>query len=563
MKTCLNCGKKLENGEMFCAECGAAAPADPQVNTTIRFCPECGQKLEGSIAFCPNCGTNVKEEEDNHYAVGKVDIQEKMEGIKDSITDIAGKVSGGGKNKLFLVGGVAIALVLVLILTQTVFASPAKKFKKYQKEFFVEMAMGTVGDYADLYNEVADFSTDVTISAETDDPYLEDILDGTTLVLKGELDKSKVAMDAKVNLMGNNVASGYLSYDGGKVAFYAPEFDKHLYEVDLTKSNPVSNLLDIPEGVENLEVPSLDTKTLNKLTQEYLGLMLDIANKDNTSVQKGTTIELVGLDEDVKGDLYVLEPTAEELEATMLEFAAKVKKDENLKNFVNNSLGSNKVFIEEVMGVNYEDELDDAIDMMCDQIEDNASETAEYLESCDLRWELAVSGGDICYNALIIGSECMAYNAYGNSVAAFIPAGDTIYEGIVLDYKKDGKLYNGTIELYNYGEVEYELEFEDVNLKEKSSFGINHGTYTLTNPYYGEEVFVLEVAKADNDGTDHIMETEGIELVINTTDKKSTISKPKADTISINDYSRRDLEELAYELEEYFNGVGEALDDIM
>ena len=53
---CQKCGATLEDGVLFCRECGAKVEASAPRK---RFCRECGAENEESAKFCTNCGANL------------------------------------------------------------------------------------------------------------------------------------------------------------------------------------------------------------------------------------------------------------------------------------------------------------------------------------------------------------------------------------------------------------------------------------------------------------------------------------------------------------------------
>lgn len=61
---CPNCQTELENGAVFCHECGTRVAAQPQPARAM-FCSNCGEKLEEGSIFCSNCGARVEVEEDD------------------------------------------------------------------------------------------------------------------------------------------------------------------------------------------------------------------------------------------------------------------------------------------------------------------------------------------------------------------------------------------------------------------------------------------------------------------------------------------------------------------
>ena len=57
---CPNCNSVLEEGALFCQECGARVEVQPE-ESRVRFCSNCGTMLEPDSIFCQNCGTRVEE----------------------------------------------------------------------------------------------------------------------------------------------------------------------------------------------------------------------------------------------------------------------------------------------------------------------------------------------------------------------------------------------------------------------------------------------------------------------------------------------------------------------
>lgn len=61
-RTCPTCGTEIQEGDNFCAGCGAkvselfATPEPAKI-----FCPNCGKELEPEMRFCIYCGTKVQQ----------------------------------------------------------------------------------------------------------------------------------------------------------------------------------------------------------------------------------------------------------------------------------------------------------------------------------------------------------------------------------------------------------------------------------------------------------------------------------------------------------------------
>lgn len=57
-ETCPNCGAPVEKGMKFCTECGTPMEA-PEAASGKRFCVSCGAVLEDGVLFCTECGTRI------------------------------------------------------------------------------------------------------------------------------------------------------------------------------------------------------------------------------------------------------------------------------------------------------------------------------------------------------------------------------------------------------------------------------------------------------------------------------------------------------------------------
>ena len=51
---CAKCGAELEDGVLFCRECGAKVEIPRK-----RFCRECGAPLANGVKFCSECGAKI------------------------------------------------------------------------------------------------------------------------------------------------------------------------------------------------------------------------------------------------------------------------------------------------------------------------------------------------------------------------------------------------------------------------------------------------------------------------------------------------------------------------
>lgn len=114
MVVCPNCNKELEDGTVFCDNCGA------KVFETI-FCPNCGEKTSTEFDFCEKCGTSLKEE-------NKV-----SEPQKNQVKPVKPAASGGTvpalqmpkkpiPKKVMLAGGLCAVVLIVAFLAKSLFS---------------------------------------------------------------------------------------------------------------------------------------------------------------------------------------------------------------------------------------------------------------------------------------------------------------------------------------------------------------------------------------------------------------------------------------------------------
>lgn len=98
---CSKCGAELQEGVLFCRECGAKAENAENVK---RFCRDCGAKIQEGDKFCPNCGADLSvADHTNEYSVdhGNFNDDISQKEVEDIVTnDIPQEIKSGSNDSL-------------------------------------------------------------------------------------------------------------------------------------------------------------------------------------------------------------------------------------------------------------------------------------------------------------------------------------------------------------------------------------------------------------------------------------------------------------------------------
>lgn len=557
MKTCPNCGQIVGDEELFCPSCGTSCEnAAPYAAPEGAFCPNCGQQIFDNAVFCPNCGAAT-----NIAADPTVTAAAPAPAKKAPNSRVIGMAAAG-------VAALAV-IVLVFSLVRGAFSSPADRFVAYQRDLLVDQVLDQLTTYADEYNGYLNFSTDMTITADTSDKMLHTILDDSAIALKMDLSKNSLLANGELILMGSPVLGGTLSYDKGTLGVYLPELDSHYYTADLgSLVKQMGGDDDVADALAKLEIPELSTATLTKLGKCYIDVVLGAVNKDNVTVADDKKIRLSQLHKNLDGTSYIFQPTAEDVEEMLLKLADTIEEDKDLRAFVTSFIGNNAQLLQ-AAGMDMDDLMDEALLDAADYLRDNASYVGRMLERSDFSWTLGVSDKKVCLQRIEMndGENVIAYESIEGNSIFYVSSYGSIDSQVELEHtKKDGK-YSGTMTISDGYSDMMELRFKNVDKGTKSALGCFYGEYTITS--YGTELR-MTVAKADGGGTDHEISIDDLgyfmgtylddlDINIHTTDKKSTASTPKASVVDVSAYTEMEFYELFSDLEYSMSNLADDL----
>lgn len=507
----------------------------------MKLCRNCGQTMADDALYCTVCGAKYEK-------------------------PVRKKFLDKGMLRRIGVGAAAVlAIVLVVMLISALFSSPAKKFVSYQKAILQKGALGQVVKLIDYANDYS-LSTDATLTAESDDGMLDSVLAESAIGFKVDMSKKNVKASGELTIMGTPMVSGMVSYADGKIGFCVPELDETYYTAELAA------LVDMVggefEALEKLEQQEISSRLLKSVVKRYTDIFLTLATKDSTSVDKNGRVRMDILNGSVRGTVYTVQPSAEEIEDMLLKLAETVETDKELRKLALQLSGLNLEAVSKTASKNLEQKIEDYLDDFVDNLYDNAEYIGENLEESDFKWVLGMDGKKPFKYSIEWdnGESKLGFEAKEDSKNAFafyiIDYYSTTYATVTYAKESDG--YSGNLTA-GVDDSYMVLEFEDVSNK-TSALGIRHGSYSLS---LDGNHYSLEVAKGKKGGTDHIVElymfdTGNLKLVLNTSDKKATIPKPKGKTVDISDYDERELQALfvdwGYAAEELLEELGSKLE---
>ncbi len=584
MKTCPNCGASMTDEEIFCGSCGeryqepSAAPAS--------FCPNCGEPIPAGSTVCPNCGgaEGGSPAEPAASAGGYEAPQPAWEpGATVPLSSVPGYTAPpAGKKarkvpKGAIIGAAAAVAVIgivvaAVVLMNTLFAPPAKKFVSFQRQTVVDPVVNGVGVLSDTLNDLSTLSTDFTISASSGSRMIDRYLEDTSVGLQVNLGGDTRMVGADLTLLGSQVASGVMTYRDGTLGVYVPELDEHYYTADLMKLAEASGMADTSdlEGLNDLQFTKLPTETLKRALNTYLDIVLSTVTDENVTKEDSSVRRYVVEKGKTDATVYTFEPTAQDVEEMLLRLADAMEEDQVLHDLVRECLGRNEAFLNSLLAEqsefdSYSQMLDEGLSYGAEALRDYAADCGEAVEDAEFRWVVAVSGGKVILNSIQFGGGDYQINLeFGDGAMAFYLYDEPSYKEyrvvrnvVELTYSEERGLFSGELTYAPSSDSESAgIRFSDVDLKKTSILGIPYGEYRTDIPSSGAPEIRFTVQAADG-GSDHILslddipiggESQDLDLIIHTTDRASTLSVPKASRVDISDYDPEELQDLFYDL---------------
>ena len=568
MRNCPYCGSPVEDGSQFCANCGTPMPAPQAAQQTV-YCPNCGELIPAGIDVCPNCGVSLwpapTQGDQQPYGLqpyNQPPYEQQTYHQQPQDQKPAGKKPAGKKRMGLIIGISAGAVALIALVVAAVlvisrlFSSPAKQFISYHEKLFVTEFLSGLEDGMDRASAL---STDLTVTASTDNSTIDYYLADSALKLGIDRKDGSTLIGGELILMGSSVFSGTATYEDGQFGFLLPQVDDTYYVMDLEKV--IKNLTG--EDVDlNAEQPELSGRHWRALIEAYLDIVYATINDDNVTLEKNKGVRLSGLGESFTGKVYTFKPTAEDIEDMLLRLAGRLEEDEDLRDALKLlAVSSNPIAARVIPGLDAQDDLDEAILEYADYLRREALWIGRDVEESGFTWTLAVEGDNVRQIRLSVdgGRAAFVYEAKGaessgRSELIYTVAYGERLELVKRSYTKKGKNVDGRITLTIPYEDSIALSYKYDSGK-ISALGVPYGEYRLSIADRNFSV-TMTVDDGGNGGVDHTiliragsgyfgsyLEFGRLELNINATDR-CTVSRPSQRPVDISDYSEWEFAEL-------------------
>lgn len=541
---CSNCHAVLEEGALFCANCGKRVEM-PQPGSV--FCMNCGERLAAGAHFCPNCGTQ-----------------------QGQTAQPGGTGRKGSRKMWIMIGGVAAAVVLAAVLLITgVFQSPAAKFRAVLERTIVAPARTAAKALVVPAKGEMELSTDMTMRVEIAGAQgIAEYFKDTSIGLKVDGGKNGLLAEVSLRLMGSDVLSGIISLKDGTAGLYVPELDERYYTIHMaTLMEKISSGSSQEPEEKQYEMTE---KMLDSLSKRYSKILLSCIRADNVTKNGGETVKLEGLGEERKNcAIYTFEPSKEDLKVMLLALADEMREDEEMVQFFmafpvqDYLVPTTSIYYEESVvdlyeNIESEDEIREYLASFADELTQNAESIAEELVEGGFRWMMALKGNELVKMQISLWEETIALELYGTErkgqdicLSVSEPEDSVPQVRLKLGYTKTGRKLNATASYYHYDSLEGQASV-DVDLTKKSALGVYYGTYKLVSG--AEELVTLSVGKGET-GSRHELKigyrylqrlyyaigADSVSLIVDTTDKKSTVKAPPVEPTDISDYDEDEL----------------------
>ena len=281
------------------------------------------------MAVCPNCGTSLTQP-----------AAPAPQPIAAPAAVQPAPVFGGAaipapkkkRTGLFVgIAAVAVVAAVVVLLFTGVFSGPVGKFRKLHEATLIDPLVFAIESAEDVSSQIPEINTDVTATITTGDPTVDAILGSAALDLKMESDEDSLLLNVGAAFGGTNILDAIVSLEDGKIGLELPQYGTNLVlDPMMFLQNMSGTAAVVPSWTGNLS-SGVDFELVAKIFGRYAGLVLDVVDKDNLTVEKNVSYSSVPLGKVVNGATrYTLMPTNADLAELMVAIADAMQKDKDL-----------------------------------------------------------------------------------------------------------------------------------------------------------------------------------------------------------------------------------------
>ena len=268
---CWNCGAELQDGVLYCRECGSKVAQQSDVKI---FCKQCGHELQQDVLFCSYCGARVNEVEidksnsqnnSSQQTSNDSSATDYLSSVSKhkSVIETPEKLSAPEKKKkknAFSKSLTIIAVIVVLIAAFLLLYSKTDLIKKYKELIYTRITAGNEtisGANKDTSSEVTNYTirkgTQYAYMCDEWDLYLASALSDSIIKIE-KWDKTfssekSVKLREEIGVFKiNDAQNGFSWIDSNQLAFTFLLRDKN--NSRLKRPTPVIFTIDISDKDE-------------------------------------------------------------------------------------------------------------------------------------------------------------------------------------------------------------------------------------------------------------------------------------------------------------------------
>ncbi len=572
----------------------------------MKTCPNCGHQMSDETRYCTACGAMCPDDAPQPVpaeSAGPVQEPVAPQPPQDWAPSTPPVPPQGGGKKSLIIGAASVAAVACIGVGIFMAMNhgggepklpddPAGQFKAIQTGYINSMFSAL--DELPVNTAPEAISTDLTIMAQYDDNgEISSYLDGSSigLQLDGTQNSALIGMD--FTFKNTPIVSGTLTYEDGLLGLCVPELADSWYTMDLERlMEQYSDGLSL--DLDTLMTPrQFSFDTFKQALNNYLSVLLSVVTEENIAVEENASFTLDLSGKSLTGTVYTVTPAAKDIEAMLLALADQLENDTFFMTIMKDYYGAAMLEIMDQSARQYgelttEEQLKQSFKEAADDIRKNAKTVAAQVEAEHLTWTLSTDGKKAGKQVIAGDSFLFSREASEDGVAARITAmGEEVLnlsvttEDLYLflgadgeeitvsgEFAEKGGLYSGQVSASFSTDTFLSIKYQDMDPKKTSALNMPYGSYDFAVwDNYTNISFHYDVQAADNGGTDHILrfsipeaasaefDPDKLTVVINSTDKASTITAPTSPQVDITNYTPEQFEALGNELSTAATGL--------